>query len=1423
MRRLWLIGTLIFLGALFWQIWAQDPYFYLSAHDLFRRAQSAQQEGDQAKALEFAQRAWGREPQNWQYAEFLAWRYLEADRPEKALELFQQIGQQQPTATALTGQVTALTRLDRRQAALKLLASHLAAHPQDAATLRLAADLAAQETATQEQALAYYQRLAALTPQDQDIRRRLVELYIALGRFAAAIPLQEQVVADDPENVQALHQLALLYAWQQDHQAAVPIYQRLLERAAADQALRLEAARNAEAAKDLDQAILHYLALYARSGGQKEYALVLARLWSQTGKHAEAAAVLAPLMVAQPTLEERRFYALELLLAGDYGPALKAYRQVWEAGDSHKETILNLARLSAQQQHFRQAAAFWDEAARRQLLDADLRREAALTYAYARRYQDAAAVLQPVDRREPKLLLFLGQMHFYQKQWRQAVHYYQEYLRQAPHDVAARRQLAQTLSFLPESLEAAAREYEAAAQASGDPALLLQRAAVLLQSAQNATDDPDLYQEAPVRWAAAHNALQQVPSTGLSPELLREQGILWLWLGDLEPALACLEKYLQVRPHDRQAHLDKARTLIYLQQGATAADVLRRLPPPSVAARTSAQAGGEGDEAVAPSESASPTAGGAGTEIEVLTLFLEAALADRQWPEAQRRAWQLYLTQMPADTPAPQTWTAARRRLREAGTAVSLPPATRVAMARALCLYPQLDQEQEVVRVAVDLCIANLRPRPPVDQVSRQSYQAALLLLKYLLPRLSHYEDLQELVDRLPGVRAQSPEYLAALNYFSRDLGRQGGKLQYLLQTLEDRERQHRPRRPGDLLFLAALASELGDYRQAVRFLEQVQRLRPQDERLATLRQQALAAAHESGRLLQALAARPQTPENALAMAQVSLERLQYDGALALLAAVARGDRLWPQAQMLAIQAYQGLQNYPAALAAIRELQTQGHRDLALTMAEAQVLEAMDDRRGAQAAYQTVSNQTPDAFTAQMAQARLARLRRDWAGAYRHFTAALRARPQDIGVLNELEQIREELRPTLAARNLPPSWRGARRPEEALRPWQFGRHDRDPGTLGGSRGSARSLLPFRLPYALTPETTVFQDRHKLEALETRLAGGLWLSRLLPVHLALGYRVYQQHTTGPGPANLNLGLQPVFQQTSHNRTTWERGEATLTLGPLVMGERLKLTGDLSGRRYWRQLKQQVSQYGQKTIPFPPVILNTLAGATFSEKEARNRLLGSLALDIAVGASTDLTLRYGRRDIFDQDPAIYPRLFQQISRLDTLPLLTLDQVDLALSHQFFPGLSYQGNLAQAFFSDLNQRFTLYQGLRWQAVNQPHMHLDLTPSYYLALYRYRREAYFSPHTYQAFGLSIDFDRQLFPMPILPRFLFLLPTLVLQVTGQVVDNDGRWGPALSTLAGLEAEPVQNLYVGLHYFFFKEWATNYWFNSLIFGLKWRF
>ena len=153
--------------------------------------------------------------------------------------------------------------------------------------------------------------------------------------------------------------------------------------------------------------------------------------------------------------------------------------------------------------------------------------------------------------------------------------------------------------------------------------------------------------------------------------------------------------------------------------------------------------------------------------------------------------------------------------------------------------------------MAVDLCLANLVNYNASGPAARRTYQASCLLLTYLLPRLSISTTCRISSIACPALREKSPEYIASLNYFNESLGRQGGKLQYLLHTLEDRQEMHRARSPGDLIYLAALASELGEKRTAIRYFDQALRLRPLDQRLSALRLQALMAANDAGRVLQ--------------------------------------------------------------------------------------------------------------------------------------------------------------------------------------------------------------------------------------------------------------------------------------------------------------------------------------------------------------------------------------------------------------------------------------------------------------------------------------------------------------------------------------------------------------------------------------------
>lgn len=1355
---------LIFLALIFWSAWRRDRDFWRSPDSLYQLAQETSGKGENPRALELARKAWTQDRGNAKFGIFLGGLYLKSGRPQAALEVFRQVRARDPgAAAALQGEAQALELLGDRAGALKLLAAYLEEHPQDREILLFAAEFAARDPGDRQTAITYYQRLYQ-EGRDPLVRRQLVDLLVASERFKEAIPLQEEEAAQFPENQESLHRLALLHYWRRDYQAASQVYQRLLERAADDAALRREAAQTADAAQEVDHALTHYLWLYGRHQGKKEYALALARLWSQKGRHAEAAAVLAPLMQNNPEPALQRWYGLELLLLGDFTKSLKAYAAAWQAGDTHQETIINLARLYARKRHFAKAAAFWEEASRRQLLKGDLAWEAALTYSYARRYGEALKVLGPLHRREPKngkVLLFMGQLHLYQQHWGRAAHYFQAYLRENPGDDEVRAQLAEVLSFKPETQEEALAQYAGVLKHQDSPVLRLRRVALLLKNR---------------RWEAAARELKDCPPPE-EPRLIREQARLSLWLGDLEAALAHYQRYLAQEPGDREASLDLARVLIYLGRAPEALEVLRGLRV--------GQAGVRLDQP--------------GDRV-LLTAHIEATLANRDWPEAQRWALRLFSSQFPQKHRLARDWTEARGWLKEGPPPAPLDLEERAWAARALCHNPDLEKKGEVSRTACDLAVLNLR--------KNRYHHPSLLILGYLLPRLSRYEDLNRLVRRVPGIKADGPEYVAALAFFDGNLGRHGGKLDYLLHVLKEYRHHRWPDSPGELLALAALARELGEFRAARQYYDRAAALRPGDQRIAALKLQCQEARQDWGEALKTLQKQGINQDTALEAARLYLRRGQYEGVKAAVQKIPPEHGDYPQALLLLAQACRLEKSYGEALKTLKLAAGRVPRE-ELLMARAQTLEGMGDK-GAAAVYEEIIRSRPDSQAARVARARRARSRGDWARSYQAYSLALQHAPQDIELLNELEQVRQQMRPQVASRSFPYP-KGERRPEEGARPWQFSRYDRE--YLGRSLASLMQL-PGEGKILVLPESLGFTDSNKLYGGIFRLAGSFWITKVLPVQLAVEYREYNQNLKSQRfwqEMNQPERLE-IHQATSFSANRLRIAEISLGAGPLAIQDRLKLTGEIILRRYWKKtegnIKHKYDLYNASGVFEDTRFFPTME---FGGKEDYNRLMGSLSLGMSLNSRTEAALTYSRRDIFDQDPHIYPRLYQGVLNLEKARITGIHQVDLDYSHQFRPGLDWRGNLGGALFSDNNRRLTLYQGLSWQAVRQPRMGLEFTPHFYLAAYRARREAYFSPPEYLALGLGLNFHRQ----------IFRLPTLILQGTIQGVGQHGDWGPALHGLAALEWELVHNFYFDPYIFYFREWVDNY--RLLSVGLSCRY
>jgi tetratricopeptide (TPR) repeat protein len=1321
----WLV-PLVFLGLLFGAVLARDLDFWRSAASLNRLAEAAARQGNLARARDLARKAWTRQPENSRYGLLLARLELESGRPQAALEAAGRVRERHPgAAAALKLQAQALDRLGRRPEALELLAAYLADR-EEAEILQAAADLAGARAEDHPLAITYLQRLYKLAP-DPRCRRQLLLLLTSENRFQEAVPLAEEDAAQAPEDPEALHRLALLHYWARDYQAACGVYQRLLAKSAQDGVLRLEAAQAADAAQNLDQALAHYLWLYGHSQGKKEYAVALARLWARKGNHAEAAGVLAPLMDANPEAELRRWYGLELLLLGDLPRALAAYEAAWREGDTHAETIINLARLYAQKRQFDRAAGMWDEAGRRQLLQGETRWEAALTYSYARRYPEALEVLAPLSRqdpRNPRLLLFLGQLHLYQKHWGQAAQHFQAYLEQCPQDLEVRRQLAEVLSFTPEGRPAALDQYQEALKLKDDVRLRLRRIHLLLEER---------------RWQDAARELKACPVPE-EPRLLRDQAHLYLWLGDLPQALAHYDLFLKKDPQDPRGRLEKARVLTYLGRTPEALELLNRL------------------RQEAPQDPV------------VRVAAVEAYLTAKDYGKA------LTLAQ------------------KELEPLAGLDPGEKALVARCYCHRG----EPRDLRRALNLVLANLQ--------GNRHHQPSLLILAHILPLLPRYEDLDYVMNRLPGLRPGGPETAAALAYFDSQLGRQGGKLNYLLHVLNEYRRTGCPDSPGELLGLAWLATELGDLHAASQYYDRALAARPGDQSIAQLQLNCRLARKDWGQALAALERDPNLPQAPLERARVYLMRGQYEGVKAMTAQIPEGHPDRAPALLLLAQACRLERQYPEALKACAQLEGRVPRNQWL-MEKARLLEAQGDQ-GAVRLYEEIMAGAPDSQEARVARARRARALGNLAAAYKAYAQALKDAPQDVELLNELEDVRARMRPQLASRGFPQS-RGERRPEEGSRPYQFSRFDREPGGLGLTN-YLPALVAQVLPL-MQPETLFFGDSNKLQGGIFRISSGFWITKVLPAQLSVEYREYRQdidRRKSWEETNIH-GWPEKHYLHHHSDNRLRRLEVALGAGPLAASDRLQLAGELIFRRYWKRIEGEiqhryVDQWGD-VHRLPPIDL----GST----DDRNRLLGSLEIKYRGSQGSDAALRYSRRDIFDQDAHLYPRLYQGILNLEQAKVVTIDQVELGLRHQFRPGLDWRSSVAGGFFSDGNRRFTLFQGLAWQALRGPRLNLEFTPHYYLAAYRQRESAYFSPRTYHALGLGLDFHRQ----------FFRLPTLILQGTVQGVNQHGDWGPALQGLAALEWEWLQNFHTNVHIFYFREWVDHYRLLTTGVSFRWNF
>ena len=125
-------------------------------------------------------------------------------------------------------------------------------------------------------------------------------------------------------------------------------------------------------------------------------------------------------------------------------------------------------------------------------------------------------------------------------------------------------------------------------------------------------------------------------------------------------------------------------------------------------------------------------------------------------------------------------------------------------------------------------------------------------------------------------------------------------------------------------------------------------------------------------------------------------------------------------------------------------------------MEKARILEAQGIKTRSTLYEEIINRQSRVPGGPQVARARQARAQGNWGAAYKDFAQALKDAPQDMELLNELEDVRQQMRPQMASRGFP----GSRGNVAPKRPYAPGNSPASAGNRAGDWASAIICPPF---------------------------------------------------------------------------------------------------------------------------------------------------------------------------------------------------------------------------------------------------------------------------------------------------------------------------------------------------------------------------
>jgi tetratricopeptide (TPR) repeat protein len=255
-------------------------------------------------------------------------------------------------------------------------------------------------------AIALYLKILQQNPQQRQAREELALTYAYKQEHQKSIQLYKGLIAEEPQNIDLKLQLARVTKWKGDHQEAIALYETILAQDPNNITAKLGRAEVLSWAGRHDESLKAYAAILQQDPGNLQAQLGQAQVLSWAGRHDDSLKAYAAILQRDPgNLQAQLGRAQVTAWANRHAQSLELYNEILQQHPDSVEALQGRAQVTLWSGESEAAISLYRQALEKFPRSPELRLGLARVYQSEQKVSEAVKVLQPlIDSRNTEAL-----------------------------------------------------------------------------------------------------------------------------------------------------------------------------------------------------------------------------------------------------------------------------------------------------------------------------------------------------------------------------------------------------------------------------------------------------------------------------------------------------------------------------------------------------------------------------------------------------------------------------------------------------------------------------------------------------------------------------------------------------------------------------------------------------------------------------------------------------------------------------------------------------------------------------------------------------------------------------------------------------------------------------------------------------------